>query len=131
MKIILSTIIVTVISMFFTGVASADNSVVQNPTIEMLQGHWEGVRTANEAHSAEKTANVSAQFDGAKMIYSSPKGRVNAQVSIKGSEITCDAGRAITMWCKLKKEGQELDCEFRTIWSAQKAYTGTILFDKK
>ena len=68
MKIILSTIIVTVISMFFTGVASADNSVVQNPTIEMLQGHWEGVRTANEAHSDEKTANVSAQFDGAKMI---------------------------------------------------------------
>ena len=54
MKIVLSAIIVTVISMFFTGVASADNSVVQNPTIEMLQGHWEGVRTANEASLSRK-----------------------------------------------------------------------------
>jgi ribosomal protein L31 len=116
-------------------VSAGEMELVKNPTLEDLQGSWEGTsQTGGGSSDSTGMQTVSLLFSGAKVKYKSERTSFRMRATITGEEIKLTTARR-TYSCKLNKASNPmiLNCRFDVDASkrSHKAYSGTMRLEKK
>lgn len=111
-------------------ISSVEAGQVMNPTLDDLQGTWEGTFRLSPSRSGSRY--ITLTFENNRMRKTTARSASNRRVEIKGSDIisvSTDSG----YWCKLYKNGNAemtLECDLQSRDMTDGTLTGTLSVTK-